>query len=559
MTRLIATLILFNAVAFAQLTADQKIADFQSLSALYAKQYAPYEWKRTLFGFDLLETKSWLDRVRATKDDLEFYDLQVEYVASLNDTHDSFSLPSDFVASLGMTVDIYDGKVLIDNITRSRLPVATYPFVVGDELVSVDGKPVEDLLKEFAKYSPQSNPRSARRQTAARLVFRPQSRMPFASRLGTAAMIVVKRDNGNLESYTIPWLKTGTPVFVGPVPSPKTAATARAAESSEAPPDYMQTLLELQHSGVSDDTGVLNYGSRTPIFALPSGFVQRQGTRATDFFYSGTYQSDGLRIGYIRIPNYSPPVQATAVLDFEAEIAFFEANTDGLVVDEMRNTGGLLCFGENIAARLIPYPFHATGFAYRATWTRVNSFWNNLNSARAQRADQWIIDLYEFLYNDVSKSYMEQRGLTGPLPICTPSLDRQPAADNTGKIIAYSKPAIMIIDEFSTSTADSVPSMFQDAKRGPLFGYRTNGAGGTNTSFPAGAWSEGTAGMTLGLQVRKAPVATTEFPTSAFIETVGVRPDIENDYMTRDNLLQGGRPFVAAFTAAIVEQIKKSK
>ena len=557
MIRLVLPLILLSAVASAQLTSDQKIADFQSLSALYAKQYAPYEWKRVLFGFDLLNTTGWLNRVRATKDDLEFYDLQIEYVASLNDTHDSFSLPSDFIASLGFAVDIYDGKVLIDSITRSRLPLTAYPFVVGDELVSVDGQPVEDLLKAFAKYSPQSNPRSARRQTAARLATRSQPRMPFAVRLGEAAVIEVRRDRGNVETYTIPWLKTGTPVVAGPVPFPRMAALDLPAAEIEDQPDYLKTLNELQHSGVSEETGVLNYGNRTPIFSMPAGFVQRQGTRATDFYFSGTYQSDGQRIGYLRIPNYSPPNTAVALQDLETEIAFFQANTDGLVVDEMRNTGGSLCFGEEAARRLIPYPFRATGFSIRATWNRLRGFWNNLNSARSQNADQWMIDLYQFIYDDLAKSYAEQRGLTGPLPLCYPTLDRQPATSATGKIIAYTKPIVMIIDEFSTSTADSVPAMFQDAGRGPLFGFRTNGAGGNNTGFLAGTWSEGSTGMTLALQVRKTPVQTPDYPESALIESVGVRPDIEYDYMTRENLMQSGRPFVAAFTAAIVDLIKK--
>ena len=62
MTRFILASFLLSAVASAQMTTDQKIADFQNLSALYAKQYAPYEWKRTLFGFDLLYTSAcrWL-------------------------------------------------------------------------------------------------------------------------------------------------------------------------------------------------------------------------------------------------------------------------------------------------------------------------------------------------------------------------------------------------------------------------------------------------------------------------------------------------------------------
>jgi C-terminal processing protease CtpA/Prc len=78
-------------------------------------------------------------------------------------------------------------------------------------------------------------------------------------------------------------------------------------------------------------------------------------------------------------------------------------------------------------------------------------------------------------------AYRENRGLTGPLPLCTPNITRLPNS------IRYTKPVMMMIDEFSTSTADSVPAMFQDAGRGPLFGWRSNGAGGNNTTFSSGA------------------------------------------------------------------------
>ena len=48
--------------------------------------------ERSLFGFDVLDIGWWLERVAKTKDDLDFYELCVEYVAGLNDTHDSYSL-----------------------------------------------------------------------------------------------------------------------------------------------------------------------------------------------------------------------------------------------------------------------------------------------------------------------------------------------------------------------------------------------------------------------------------------------------------------------------------
>src|SRR5437016_10022094 len=110
-----ALLLCFASGAYAQLTQAQKINDFNSLVALYNRNYAPYEWKRDTFGFDLLNIKPWMDQVTASKDDLTFYDICVRYVASLQDSHDEFTLPSDFEAFLdGLFVDIYDGKVLID-------------------------------------------------------------------------------------------------------------------------------------------------------------------------------------------------------------------------------------------------------------------------------------------------------------------------------------------------------------------------------------------------------------------------------------------------------------
>ena len=100
----------------AQLTTEQRLFDFRHLANTYAQLYAPYEWKRDALKFDALDIAPWLDRLRPVKNDLGFYETCVEYVASLRDPHDSYQLPSTFVASLGFTADIYDGKVVIDSL-----------------------------------------------------------------------------------------------------------------------------------------------------------------------------------------------------------------------------------------------------------------------------------------------------------------------------------------------------------------------------------------------------------------------------------------------------------
>ena len=95
-TIVIALLVSFLPVAAQNLTPAQKDADFRYLASLYSNFYAPYDWKKQLFGFDAFNLKPWLDRIATSQTDLDFYEVCVEYVASLNDTHDAFSLPSDF-------------------------------------------------------------------------------------------------------------------------------------------------------------------------------------------------------------------------------------------------------------------------------------------------------------------------------------------------------------------------------------------------------------------------------------------------------------------------------
>jgi hypothetical protein len=316
----------------------------------------------------------------------------------------------------------------------------------------------------------------------------------------------------------------------------------------------MQPLNEVTYSGVdANEMGVLNFGSRTPIFAagLPSTFTQRLGTKSGDFFYSGTFKYDGLTLGYIRIPNYLPPSVQTQSAVFQNEINFMNANTDGLIVDEMRNTGGNLCFGEDIATRLIPYRFQATGFQLRAYWGRVLSFYNALTSAQALGASPDIVAQYQILYNALSDANAQLRGLTVPVPLCTSSLTRDP---NPG---AYKKPLMMLIDEFSVSTADSVANMMRSNNRGLLYGMRTDGAGGNNTSYDAGPFSEGVTGMTIGIQTRPSAIATPGYPTTIYIENTGVWPQVVSDYMTRDNLLQNGAPFINGFLKTMAAYVRQ--
>lgn len=573
------------------LTASQRTADLNQLASFYAKNYAPYEWKRDVIGFDLFALQPWLKEIHKA-DDLDFQEVLIDYVASLNDAHDYIAFPTLFSVSLGFSVDIYGGKVLIDAINRTTLPANVYPFVIGDELVAVDGQPVAQLIRSFRKYSISANQRSTDRIAASRIVSRNQQIMPHIPELGDSASLVIRSATTNATTtFNIPWSKIGIPLTSqGPVPSPgrwKSIPRSPDVESEEAPvssdlgpaessgltlsalpqlygagevvsaddtlPPYMRSIVPLLNVSVGADYySVLNFGSRFPIYSPPPGFVLRLGAGANDFFLSGTYVANGVRIGLIRIPTMSPPNMTLALQQLDQEITFFNQNTDGLVVDVMRNPGGTVTFVEAAAQRFINRPFRTMGFEIRATAAWLFSFAASLTSAELSNAPPDIIQNLRNIYNEVLSAYNENRGRSAPVPLnATGSFTLPPAPD------AYTKPILVLTDEFSASGGDMFPALIQDNQRGLIFGMRTMGAGGSVVGFNATAYTESFFRVTVSLMNRGRLIHAPGFPPAPYIENIGVRPDIVQDYMTTANLLSAGAPYREAFTNAIVSLVQQ--
>src|SRR5437660_752732 len=207
--RIVSLILVAAAACPAQMTPGEKALDFSQMAATYAMNYGPLQWKRDALNFDLLNIGDWLTKAMNTKDDLDFYELCVSYVASLNDAHDVFLLPSDFQAYLGFDVDIYDGKTIVEYINRRQLPTRDFPFQVGDELVSLDGVSTQDLIQQLTKYAIAGNSLSTGRFAASYITFRAQEIMPHAHMIPALSTVVINRQSGGTQSFSIPWLKVG--------------------------------------------------------------------------------------------------------------------------------------------------------------------------------------------------------------------------------------------------------------------------------------------------------------------------------------------------------------
>ncbi len=553
--------LLFAIPVFAQMTKDQRQLDFQQLAALYAKQYAPYEWKRDGLGFDLLKLGPWLERVDGAKDDLEFLDICAAYVASLRDGHSQFYVPSNFAADNGLFIDIYDGKAFVDLVNRRLLPARDYPIDVGDEVISVDGKSPEVWIREYSPYVSSGNRRATERFALDLVVFRPQAFLPRAPMLAAQSRYVIRKPNGAQQAYDIPWVTSGDAITaIGPVPSP--TLRDRAVDEPQAEPPVTglarnpyRGLRLFRNARVRRARAIKGYGALTPPFGNPAGFTQRLGRAGRDLIYSGTYMASGKRIGFVRIPEMYGSFSASLALNqLVQEVAFFERNTDGLVVDVMRNPGGDTCFTQDAISLFMPARFRMPGIEIRATREWIARYESEIEALEFGGAPQWYTDILTAMLGDIKGAYSENRGRTGPLPICDISLDVEPARDVRDNLIAYTKPLIVLTDELSASAAEIFAGAIQDNDRGKVFGTPTMGAGGTvSDPLPTGWYSETSASVTQSLIVRPRTISSGgEFPAAPYIENIGVRPDMAADLMTRENLMNNGRTFVEAFTSALV-------
>ena len=551
----------------AEMSQEQRGLDFQQLAALFSKRYAFLDWKQDALKFDALNLKPWLDRVAAAKSDIEYFEICAEYAASFKDGHTGFGLPSSFSATLGFSVDLYDGRPLVDYIDRKRLPEAQYPFQIGDELISVDGRTVADWHTEISRLNGGGYARTTQRYGATLITSRVQSYYPRAHEIGDSATVVVSRRNGATETWTLPWRKAGTP-YTTTSPSPGFRAAMRAPRSvttsdeqtdvAPSAPTWPKSLDRIRSMRVMRSrfwNASVGVGAVAPVFKLPDNFVQRAGTASYDTLFSGTFTAQGLTIGFLRVGSFDGLDTAT----LQKEIRFMQQSTDGLILDVMRNPGGYGCDAETLLRHFAPDGIHSAAMSIRVTWDYIAGLESDLQLANAYSDDPDVITEIQQELAAAKAAFASAKGLTAPLPICGPSQDLGPALDRSGKPVTYSKPVMLLIDDRTASAAELFASVMQDENRATLFGYRTSGAGGSVDAYAAGVYSETSVSMAIGMLLRKNGISSTEYPTAPYIENIGVRPDTVVDYMTDGTVLDKGASFFAKASAAMVDYINSKR
>ncbi len=191
------------------LTSEEKLSDLNQLVSRLKSGYGPLQYKKKNLGIDIdVLAQKYSATMTATKTNGEFYYQMMRFIAEFKDGHFSANLPTTYKASLPFTVDLIQGKVLIDEINRATLPVEKFVYQRGDEIIEFNGRPVVDEIQDLMAYVPNGNEKSVRRLATMSLTIRSGVRFPVPT--SKAVQLKIRRGESSIvDTLSLDWTYEG--------------------------------------------------------------------------------------------------------------------------------------------------------------------------------------------------------------------------------------------------------------------------------------------------------------------------------------------------------------
>lgn len=529
---------------------DNMANQLDAIKEIFDAQYAAKEWKEQYFGFNLEKAFDDAKAAVFAKDNItiaEFQNILRDCLNGMRDYHVSPLFYSTECSILPFGVRSVDGKFIITYVDEDRLSRKVFPINVGDELVSFDGRPPQEVVEHIMNELPRSNPETDQALAETFLTWRARG---FGLTVGKGPVYVsIKPANSErIKTYQLVWvyypesIKNGSYAYENFL---ETKPLARYLNIQMKAPYAMALNRSLVNSHFKvnsdddDDFGSYRYLKRSFVPDLGE-FVWQ--TEEDSPYFAYIYKTiSGKNVGYLRIPTFETNRNRFASLISILEQ--MEANTDALVIDEVDNPGGYVFQVYSLASMLTEMPLNTPRHRMQITQSDVlraaqdaASLLNVSSDDDAERLIGQTVFGYPVTYQfarfalDYSRFIISEwnagRRLTEPTHVS--GIDHI----NPHPTINYTKPLIILVNELDYSGGDFFPAIMQDNKRAVIFGNRTAGAGGilTKAVFP----------NRFGIEHISFIASIAERADRNPIENLGVTPDIF--YKVTENDIRNGYP-----------------
>jgi hypothetical protein len=462
---------------------DNRLLDLELIYNIFNTQYAPKEWKEDHLGWDLeKEYQTAHAKITANPQlsSSEFHDIIRNFIRSSQDYHVSCQFSSTEGSRLPFSVKSANGRYFVYSIDEKKMDSEIFPISIGDELLTIEDKPVDEVAKSIISKIGLGAKRTDQAIADFMITDRFLSHGTPVPK-GPVNLKFLDKKSGRLKTYQMVWHYHPEYVTFHRKKEEKKKKKPLLHDKMIAPKE----LTDIKLAGKKHLFGD-KYSDIPPL-----GKIVWENPSENEFEAYIYLTPDGEHVGFLRIPDYMPIYEDDE--DEDAELVTimkkFEESASCLVIDQRNNPGGSLDCAYSIASffaeKPLATPKHKVMMqpeliAYcRLELELINQI-HDKEDAKAFLEDcsysvkpslhlvNMIKETYEFFISEW------EAGKTLSGPIFLQGVDRI----NPHPKIVFTKPVLVLINELSMSCGDIFPAIMQDNKRAVIMGTRTTGAGG---------------------------------------------------------------------------------
>lgn len=545
------------------------LGDLDFIKNILKVQYTPIEWKASYSGWNVdLEANKAKAEI-AKKDRISIKDYQQilkKFLNTTNDYHVTVKFYSTESASLPIRIKGAEGRYFITQVDRSRLSPIIYPVREGDELISFNGIPIADAMRQF-KEAEVGGTNEFAAQALAEVFFTNRSGVEgHLVPKGPALLVIKSQQTGNLHTYQIMWHHQPEKI-ASPFKNQLPLVSAMGAKNVKDEDDSFQLPLKnhpiFKQLMLSTHFDRLNAKASDDLGARQS-FTPTLGKKIWEADYLSPYYAylfespSQHRIGYLRLPHFMD--FDDSLEHFKSIIDFFQSSSEALVIDQVNNPGGSLFYLYALVSMLNEHPVATPRHIISLTQKEIAYAINVLpilesieSDERAQlvlgevvEGNQVTFQTAQFFINYLRFIISEwNSGKVVTSPTYLWGVDLIPPHPE----VRYTKPILILINSLDFSGGDFFPAIMQDSKRAKLLGTQTAGAGGFvySVRFP----------NLFGIESFSYTASLAQRNNNQFIENLGVSPDIP--YVLKVDDLQNHYQSYASKILETVDQMLEEK
>lgn len=551
--------LLFSVSAQADPVKDSVTMELAFIKRVFETGYAPLQWKKEHFGFDLQAEHAKALAALNAKTDLtakDYRQIVSGFLKSTRDYHVGVQFVTTEASSLPFTVVGVNGRYFVAWIETEKLAQQSFPVKIGDEIMTFGGRPVADVVTEI-KGQTAGGVEGTDYRLAERYLTKRSASYGVECPNGPIE-IEFKRASGETFKRQLAWKYSPETVDWKPL-----AENFKMFASQNQIPrrSFRRPEMSWANWGPWQAAQTADKVAANPFqIGGRNSYVPELGTKiwesaATDIFHAYIYRTPERKlVGYVRMPHYMGGKDGFA--QFKAIIKRFEETTDGLIIDEINNPGGsvfyVLALMSVLSKDPIKVPDHHITL-WPAMIQEVLELKAKLETVKDDAGAQGVFGEpsldgfpinYQFAQSaldfsrQVLASWSANKKFTEPLHLW--------GADkvNPDPEVNYSKPILVLTNELDFSGGDFFPAILQDNGRAKIFGQRTSGAGGyvLNVEFPS----------SLGLNAFQFTGSIARRIDNKPIENLGVTPDIVYEHTVND-FTGGFQDYKSAINKAIAD------